>query len=93
MPDAAVAARSSESANSGTTQQVDVAVVGAGFAGLYRALGLPVVPVAVDSGRLWGRGIVKRSGTITFKIGEIIPSGLKRDDIEARVHAAINALN
>ena len=24
-----------------------------GFAGLYRALGLPVVPVAVDSGRLW----------------------------------------
>ncbi len=35
MPDAAVAARSSESTNSGTTQQVDVAVVGAGFAGLY----------------------------------------------------------
>src|SRR4051812_50075796 len=35
MPDAAVAARSSESANSGTAQQVDVAVVGAGFAGLY----------------------------------------------------------
>jgi 1-acyl-sn-glycerol-3-phosphate acyltransferase len=63
-----------------------------GFAGLYRALGLPVVPVAVDSGRLWGRGVVKRSGTITFKIGETIPSGLKRDDIEARVHAAINAL-
>jgi cation diffusion facilitator CzcD-associated flavoprotein CzcO/acetyl esterase/lipase len=35
MPDAAVAAGSSESTNSGTTQQVDVAVVGAGFAGLY----------------------------------------------------------
>src|SRR5213076_1094979 len=35
MPDAAVAARSSETMNSGTTQQVDVAVVGAGFAGLY----------------------------------------------------------
>jgi cation diffusion facilitator CzcD-associated flavoprotein CzcO/acetyl esterase/lipase len=35
MPDAAIAARSSESTNSGTTQQVDVAVVGAGFAGLY----------------------------------------------------------
>ena len=32
-----------------------------GFAGLYRALGLPVVPVAVDSGRLWGRGFVHRS--------------------------------
>lgn len=64
----------------------------AGFAGLYRALGLPVVPVAHDVGRLWGRGFVKRSGTAHFKVGEVIPAGLKRDDIEARVHAAINAL-
>ena len=64
-----------------------------GFAGLYRALGLPVVPIAVDSGRLWGRGLVKQPGLVTFKVGEIIPPGLKRDEIEARVHAAINALN
>ena len=63
-----------------------------GFAGLYRALGLPVVPVAVDSGRLWGRGLVHRSGTVTFLVGETIPAGLPRDEIEARVHAAINAL-
>jgi 1-acyl-sn-glycerol-3-phosphate acyltransferase len=63
-----------------------------GFAGLYRALGLPVVPVAVDSGRLWGRGIVKRSGVVHFLVGETIPAGLKRADVEARVHAAINAL-
>lgn len=63
-----------------------------GFAGLYRALGLPVVPVAVNSGRLWGRGFVHRPGTVTFKVGETIPAGLKRDEIEARVHAAINAL-
>jgi 1-acyl-sn-glycerol-3-phosphate acyltransferase len=64
-----------------------------GFAGLYRALGLPVVPVALDSGRLWSRGLVKRSGTIHFKVGETIPAGLKRDEVEARVHKAINALN
>jgi 1-acyl-sn-glycerol-3-phosphate acyltransferase len=63
-----------------------------GFAALYRALGLPVVPVACDSGRLWGRGLVHRSGTVTFKVGETIPPGLKRDVLEARVHAAINAL-
>ena len=63
-----------------------------GFAGLYRALGLPVVPVAVDSGRLWGRGLVHHGGTVTFKVGETLPPGLKRDDIERRVHAAINAL-
>ena len=64
-----------------------------GFAGLYRALGLPVVPVAHDVGRLWHKGFLKRSGTVHFKVGEVIPSGLKRDEVEARVHAAINALN
>jgi len=64
-----------------------------GFAGLYRALGLPVVPVAVDSGRLWGKGLLKRSGTVHFRVGETIPAGLKREEIEQRVHAAINALN
>ena len=63
-----------------------------GFAALYRALGLPVVPIAVDSGRLWGRGLIHRSGTVTFMVGEAIPAGLKRDEVEARVHAAINAL-
>ena len=63
-----------------------------GFAGLYRALGLPVVPVAVDSGRLWGRGLVHRNGTVSFQVGEIIPPGLEREEVEARVHRAINAL-
>jgi 1-acyl-sn-glycerol-3-phosphate acyltransferase len=63
-----------------------------GFAALYRALGLPVVPVALDSGRLWGRGFVHRSGTVTVKVGETIPPGLPRKAIEARVHASINAL-
>ena len=63
-----------------------------GLAALYRSLGLPVVPVAVDSGRLWGRGLVHRPGIVTFKVGDTLPSGLKRDEIEQRVHAAINAL-
>ena len=63
-----------------------------GFAGLYRALGLPVVPVAVDSGRLWGRGIRKRPGVVHFRIGETVPPGLKREQVEARVHEAINSL-
>jgi 1-acyl-sn-glycerol-3-phosphate acyltransferase len=53
---------------------------------------LPVVPVAVNSGPLF-RGFWKRSGTITYRVGETIPAGLPREEIEARVHAAINALN
>ena len=63
-----------------------------GFAALYRALGLPVVPVAVDSGRLWGRGFIHRSGTVTLNVGDTIPPGLDRKTVEARVHAAINVL-
>lgn len=62
-----------------------------GFAALYRALGLPVVPVALDTGRLWGRGLVHRAGTVTIRVGEALPATLPRNEIEARVHAAINA--
>lgn len=66
----------------------------AGFAGLYGLLGLPVVPIAVDSGRVSPRGsFMKRAGTITYRVGEIVPPGLDRREAEIRVHAAINALN
>ena len=65
-----------------------------GFAGLYGLLGLPVVPIAIDSGRVSPRGrFLKRAGTITYKVGEMIPPGLDRKEVEAKVHAAINALN
>ena len=63
-----------------------------GFAGTYKLLGLPVVPVAVNSGPLYHR-LVKPPGTITYRVGETIPAGLKREEIEPRVHAALNALN
>jgi 1-acyl-sn-glycerol-3-phosphate acyltransferase len=64
----------------------------AGFAGLYKLLGLPVVPVAVNSGPLYQRRW-KRPGTITLHFGEPIAPGLPREVVEARVHAAINVLN
>jgi 1-acyl-sn-glycerol-3-phosphate acyltransferase len=64
-----------------------------GFAGLYRMLGLPVVPVAVDSGRLLPKRGTKRPGVVTFRYGEVIPTGLSREEVEARVHAAMNSLD
>ena len=64
----------------------------AGFAGIYKLLGLPVVPVAVDSGPLYHR-LWKRPGTIRMHFGEPIEPGLPREEIEARVHAGINLLN
>lgn len=64
-----------------------------GFAGLYKMLGLPVVPIATDVGHLWPKGGLKRAGTVTFRFGDPIPPGLPRAEIEARVHAAINVLD
>jgi 1-acyl-sn-glycerol-3-phosphate acyltransferase len=65
-----------------------------GFAGLYKTLGLPVYPVALNTGRLWPkRKFLKRAGIVTMRVGDPIPPGLSREDVEARVHAAINALN
>ncbi len=63
-----------------------------GFVGLYRSLKLPVVPVALDSGRIWPKGLVKHAGTITVRFGAVIPPGLDRTEIETRVHSAINEL-
>jgi len=66
----------------------------AGFAGLYKLAKLPVVPIAIDSGRLYPRrGFIKWPGLVTYKVGETIPAGLPREELEARVHAAINVLN
>lgn len=64
----------------------------AGFAGLYGLLRMPVVPIAVDSGRL-KRGWVRYPGIITYRVGTTIPAGLDRAEAERRAHAAINALN
>jgi 1-acyl-sn-glycerol-3-phosphate acyltransferase len=64
-----------------------------GFAGLYKALDLPVVPIALNSGTLLPKKGAKKPGVVTIRIGEVIPPGLPRKEAEARVHAAINALN
>jgi len=64
-----------------------------GFAGLYRMLDLPVVPIAVRSGHVWPKHGIKKPGVITFRFLDPIPPGLPRAEAEARVHAGINALN
>lgn len=64
-----------------------------GLAGLYKALGLPLVPVAINSGRLWPERGPKRAGIITMRFAPPIPPGEPRESVETRVHAAINALD
>ncbi|MCJ7421153.1 lysophospholipid acyltransferase family protein [Sphingomicrobium astaxanthinifaciens] len=64
--------------------------LGAGFAGLYRMLGMPVIPIAHDSIHVWPKGFVKQAGTVRFHVGDVIPPGLSREEIERAVHEAIN---
>ncbi|MCX7194264.1 MAG: lysophospholipid acyltransferase family protein [Proteobacteria bacterium] len=62
-----------------------------GGALLAASAGVPVVPVAHNAGRLWGRNaFVKRPGLITMSIGAPIETrGLKADEINARTEAWI----
>lgn len=61
-----------------------------GIAGLYKLLGLPVVPIALRSGHVWPKGFVKHPGTLTMRVLPPIQPGLPRAEFEARLHAAIN---
>jgi 1-acyl-sn-glycerol-3-phosphate acyltransferase len=68
-----------------------------GVAGLYKHLNLPVVPVALDSGLLWGRNSLrKRAGTVTFQYLPPIAPGLDRRafmaELETRIESATAAL-
>jgi 1-acyl-sn-glycerol-3-phosphate acyltransferase len=61
-----------------------------GIAALAAATGLPVIPVATDSGLLWGRrAFHKRPGTITVAVLPPLPAGLRRDDLLRRLEGAI----
>ncbi len=64
-----------------------------GVAALYAALGVPVVPVALNSGLFWGRRCaLKRPGRIVVEVLEPIPRGLDRKTfmrvLEERIEAA-----
>ncbi len=60
-----------------------------GIAALYAQLGLPVVPIALNSGLCWGRrSYVKRPGTITVELLPAIPPGLDRREFLRRLEAA-----
>lgn len=68
-----------------------------GVAALYQALGLPLVPAAVNSGLFWGRrAFVKRPGRIVLEFLEPIPPGWPRrrlmTELEQRIETATAAL-
>lgn len=61
-----------------------------GVYALYRALGVPLVPVALNSGLYWSRNaFTKRPGTILVEVLPPIPPGLDRVDFMARLQEDI----
>jgi len=57
---------------------------------LYAALGVPCVPVALNSGVFWPRrSLTRRPGTIVVEFLDPIPPGLPRDEFLARLTTAI----
>lgn len=65
--------------------------IGGAYLGV--AAGVPVLPVALNSGEVWGRNaFFKRSGTVTVSVGPAIdPRGLKAEEVNARAEAWIEA--
>lgn len=68
-----------------------------GVAALYKQIGLPVIPVALNSGLYWGRrSFAKRSGTILVEFLEPIQPGLDRKtfmkELEHRIETATDRL-
>ena len=69
----------------------------AGVAALYEKCAVPVVPVALNSGRLWGRrSFLKYPGEISVEILEPIPPGFARreflDELRDRIETASERL-
>jgi 1-acyl-sn-glycerol-3-phosphate acyltransferase len=61
-----------------------------GIAGLYQALKVPVTPIALNSGLVWGRrAFAKHPGTIVVEILPEIPVGLSRPAFMRALEAAI----
>lgn len=61
-----------------------------GVAGLYAAMKVPCVPVALNSGLYWPpHGFVRRPGTIVIEFLPAIPPGLSREEFMARLQTRI----
>ena len=65
-----------------------------GVFALYEQTGLPVVPVALNSGQFWGRrGFTKKPGQISVCYLPPIAAGLKRKDFMQQLEQAIETRN
>lgn len=63
-----------------------------GIAAIARQTGLPVIPVATDSGLRWGRRSFRKvSGTINILILPALPAGLRREELLTQLRQSLEA--
>lgn len=61
-----------------------------GVASMYKALQIPILPVAINSGIFWSRnGRLRRTGTITVEILPVIPPGLAREQMMEQLQTVV----
>jgi 1-acyl-sn-glycerol-3-phosphate acyltransferase len=61
-----------------------------GVVALYSQLGVPVIPVALNSGLFWGKNaFLKKSGKITISFLPPIPSGLPKKEFMSSLQSQI----
>jgi 1-acyl-sn-glycerol-3-phosphate acyltransferase len=77
----------------GTRQPLDAAPdYKPGIAAMYKDLNLPVTPVALNTGLIWKpKGVMRSSGSVTFKVLPPIPPGLPRDEFMRRLEETIES--
>ena len=67
--------------------------IGSGTYGLYKALECPCIPVALDSGKCWGRNrFMKYPGTITLRFHEPLAANFDKKTFNRNLHKQINSL-
>ena len=63
-----------------------------GYIALYETLGVPVIPIALNSGLFWPRNSLTRyPGNIVVEVLEPVPAGLPRAAARKRIEDAIEA--
>jgi 1-acyl-sn-glycerol-3-phosphate acyltransferase len=75
----------------GTRKELDAAPdYKPGIAAMYKDLGLPVTPIALNTGLVWKpKGVMRSSGEVTFKVLPPIPPGLPREAFMHRLEETI----
>jgi 1-acyl-sn-glycerol-3-phosphate acyltransferase len=69
-------------------------ILQSGIVAMAARTGLPVIPVATDSGRCWGRrAFRKRPGTIRIVIGRPIPAQTERKALLQALEAGLTAID